>query len=117
VGTLPVSQSISGAQSNKWVIRACEKWGQAPAKQRNFLGFAWDGRSQSPFFHKLSAVRQLGTVKLDAERPRGQEAQFVQAVPCGYFIRHRRVLQAKKIACLVDHAPAIVLQGMTEPIL
>jgi hypothetical protein len=28
-----------------------KKWGQAPAKQRNFLGFAWDGRSQSPFFH------------------------------------------------------------------
>ena len=27
-----------------------KKWGQAPAKQRDFLGFAWDGRSQSPFF-------------------------------------------------------------------
>ena len=29
-----------------------KNWGQAPAKQRDFLGFACDGRSQSPFFHK-----------------------------------------------------------------
>src|SRR5207244_8605516 len=33
-----------------------KKWGQAPAKQRNFLRLAWDGRSQSPFFHKLAMV-------------------------------------------------------------
>jgi hypothetical protein len=32
-----------------------KKWGQAPAKQRIFLGLTWDGRSQSPFFHKFSA--------------------------------------------------------------
>jgi hypothetical protein len=39
-----------------------EKWGQAPAKQRNFLGFAWDGRSQSPFFLTIhhSPLTKLG---------------------------------------------------------
>ena len=31
-----------------------KKWGQAPAGHRYSSGFAWVGRSQSPFFHKLS---------------------------------------------------------------
>ena len=32
-----------------------KKWGQAPASSRYFQGFSQDGRSQSPFFHKLSS--------------------------------------------------------------
>ena len=42
-----------------------KKWGQPPAKQRNFVGLAWDDRSQSPFFHKLSRVREIGHAGLE----------------------------------------------------
>jgi hypothetical protein len=37
-----------------------KKWGQAPAKQRNFLGLAWDGPEPVPIFSQARR-RSAGT--------------------------------------------------------
>src|SRR5437763_15441316 len=76
-------------------------WGQAPAKQRYFFDFAWDGRSQFPFFHKqpiqdrrlhrarhqCQLTRTTGFILAPAPRPRPLAPPVTSAIRSSRRVR------------------------------